>query len=42
MTIYCILLYKYTKEICPKNDTWFSEGGRCGWAHVCNECKDNV
>lgn len=33
--------YIYTVATCPKTDTWLADGGRCGWAHECNECKDN-
>ena len=29
---------RYTQQTCPKSDTWFAEGGRCGWAHCCAEC----
>lgn len=32
---------KYSHDTCPKNDTWFAEGGRCGWAHACKDCKDS-
>jgi len=37
---------KYTHETCPKSLEWFERGGRCGWAHECEECveidtKDN-
>jgi len=32
---------KYTKETCPKSSTWFNNGGRCGWAHVCDECENS-
>ena len=31
---------KYTLLTCPKDDTWFADGGRCGWAHECKECKE--
>lgn len=28
----------YTPETCPQSDTWFADGGRCGWAWVCDKC----
>ena len=31
---------RYTRETCPKSDTWFSEGGACGKAWDCKECAD--
>ena len=30
--------FKFTHETCPKSDTWFADGGRCGWAHECDKC----
>lgn len=32
---------EYTTETCPKDDTWFVDGGRCGWAHECERCADS-
>jgi len=32
---------KYNKNTCPKSETWFINGGKCGWAWVCDNCKDN-
>jgi hypothetical protein len=32
---------KYNKSTCPKPDTWFAEGGKCGWAWCCDDCADN-
>ncbi len=32
---------KYNLKTCPQSDTWFANGGRCGWAKVCRFCKDN-
>ncbi len=32
---------KYSLKTCPQSDTWFANGGRCGWAKVCRECQDN-
>ncbi len=32
---------KYNMKECPQNDTWFANGGRCGWAKVCKQCTDN-
>ena len=31
---------KYSRDTCPKNDTWFANGGACGKAWNCRECKD--
>ena len=31
---------KYNKKTCPKSDTWFADGGRCGWGHECAECSE--
>ncbi len=31
----------YDKSNCPKSETWFVSGGRCGWAHECDRCRDN-
>lgn len=31
----------YAKTTCPKSETWFVDGGRCGWAHECERCSDN-
>lgn len=31
---------KHNKQTCPKSDTWFADGGRCGWADECAECKE--
>jgi nicotinamidase/pyrazinamidase len=33
--------YKYNLESCPKSSTWFSNGGRCGWAHECSDCSED-
>jgi len=33
---------KHTKITCPKSDTWFIDGGKCGWAHECDECEEYV
>ena len=33
---------KYSKKTCPKSDTWFVDGGRCGWGHECTECSEYV
>ena len=32
---------KYSKANCPKPDTWFAEGGKCGWSWCCDDCKDS-
>jgi hypothetical protein len=32
---------KFSQETCPKNDTWFANGGACGRAWVCDNCSDN-
>lgn len=34
--------YKYSKETCPKDATWFIEGGKCGWGNECRECSQNI
>jgi hypothetical protein len=31
---------KYNKNSCPQHDTWFANGGRCGWAHECKDCEE--
>lgn len=31
----------YDRNSCPQSDTWFADGGRCGWAHECGRCRDN-
>ena len=33
---------KYSRHTCPKTTEWFVTGGRCGWAHECKECKENI
>ena len=30
---------KYTEATCPMRAVWFENGGRCGWAHECDECE---
>lgn len=32
---------KASRKDCPKSDTWFIDGGRCGWAHECEGCECN-
>ena len=32
---------EYSIKNCPQSDTWFVNGGRCGWAWNCEYCKDN-
>ena len=34
--------YLFSVDTCPKNETWFVDGGRCGWAHECAQCSDNT
>lgn len=31
---------KYSRDTCPKSDTWFANGGACGKAWDCKECAD--
>ena len=31
---------KFTPETCPKSEDWFMRGGKCGWAHECDECSN--
>ena len=31
---------KHSRENCPKSDTWFANGGACGKAWDCRDCKD--
>lgn len=31
----------YNQSTCPKSARWFEQGGRCGWARECCQCKDN-
>lgn len=32
---------KYDKNNCPKSDTWFADGGSCGYSWSCDDCADN-
>jgi len=32
------LKVRYDHTTCPKSDTWFADGGRCGIGHCCKEC----
>jgi hypothetical protein len=32
--------HNYNRSICPKNDTWFINGGKCGLHPVCKNCDD--
>ena len=32
---------RYTDSICPKNDTWFADGGSCGLGHECKFCESD-
>ena len=33
--------YQYDKNNCPKSMRWLEQGGRCGWAHECDKCREN-
>jgi hypothetical protein len=33
---------KYTKYTCPYADTWFADGGQCGWGKECPYCSENI
>jgi len=38
---YCgkrLVAKRFTPAQCPKGETWFVNGGRCGFAHACDDC----
>lgn len=29
----------YNRDNCPQSEDWFIRGGKCGWAHCCDQCE---